>query len=202
MKPNKILIDALLSEFSVRLEPFGFSPRLRHQEWRRRSPHGAHILHASIANYEGGLGVLMSAAVKIEAVEKLVKPGAADTSTIGTFLENLAGLPPLHYGVASIADVHLVSENIVGLVVRFGEPFFTKYSDPASVLALLMSDERLAIQCSPSELYRTMSVCALLKLDGRNNEAAEYIARHLPDLRRNERPRLLEFAKSLGLAPS
>lgn len=160
MKSNKSLKDSLLSEFSVRLEAFGFTPRLRHQEWRRRSHHGAHILHANIANYEGGLGVLVSACIKIEAVEKLVKPGAADTSTIGTFLENLAGLPPLHHEIASIPDVRLVSDKVVGLLTDFGEPFLAKYSEPSIVLELLLSDERLAVQCCPSDVQIHERMCA------------------------------------------
>jgi len=146
------------------------------------------------------LGVLVSANIKIEAVEKLVKPGEADTSTIGTFLENLAGLPPLHHGVVSFPDVRLVSDKVVGLLINFGEPFFAKYSEPAIVLELLLSDERLAVSCCPSEVYRAMNVCALLKLEGRCVEASDYVVRRLPEMRKNERPRLLEFASSLGLS--
>lgn len=45
-----------------------------------------------------------------------------------------------------------------------------------------------------------MNVCALLKLEGRDIEASDYVVRRLPEMRKNERPRLLEFASSLGLS--
>lgn len=194
----KQFVNDLITKLSEELIPRGFKFRARQQGWTRRAPHGSHFVHINLASHPGEVGVLMGVYVRLDEVEKLVKPDSADGATMGTFLENLAGLPPIPHRVASMEDASALSVKLTELMRGFGEPFLMRYESPAAVLELLLSDARLAIQCSPSDLCRAMTVCALLVQMGRGNEVREFCDGKLKSLRpRGDRDRLVAFINTI-----
>ena len=195
---SKPLSSALFAGLTECLGTMGFSYRATRQAWVRRSRFGVFSAHANIARHPGEVGILVSANVRLDDVETLVKPGSKDTATIGTWLENLAGEQPLHYTVAAMSDVAPVVDKIMMLMRAFGEPFLMRHETPCAALELLLGDSRLAMQCAPLDDYRTMTVCALLKLEGRWGEAQDYLKRRIPGLRKSDRQRVVEFASGLA----
>ena len=197
---DTVLTDALqafvdgVSEF---LLPYGFVWRRRSQDWYRETDSGSDGLHLNVARVAGALEVLVSIHVRIKDIEHLVNPGVEDGATIGAALENVAGLLQRSRRIASGAEGVAAAVEVNNLMQSHGLGFLVDHGSPVAILNLLTSGSAMAAKCSPTNVYRSMTVCAALWVLGRKEEIPQAVEKEVASLRRGDRERLLAFAGTL-----
>jgi hypothetical protein len=190
-------LQAFVDGVSQFVLPHGFVWRKRSQEWYRKTDSGSDGLHLNVARVAGALEVLVSIHVRIDDIERLVKPGVEDGATIGTALENVAGLLPRSRRIASVEEGVAAAVEVNKLMQSHGLGFLVDHGSPVAILSMLTSGSAMAAKCSPINVYKSMTVCAALWVLGRKDEVPQAVESEMASLRRGDRERLLAFAGTL-----
>lgn len=168
---RKILISEIEKRFAQMMSVHQFNKKFVRQKLKRKTDFGHHCIQFIYKKYYDSIEILVNVGIRYDNVIKymasiLEKPGyfkdSGDNAVLGHYIDVFSN-KTVCWEIKSEKDIDLVLQEVYDDVIKYGFPFFDKYSDINEVYAYSLDDSK-PLRLMPMDEYRAIKSIAISKL--------------------------------------